>query len=102
MSFSTMMGIIFDSIFAPPGALDADVPDFISPALDVTGYAIPACEPTALYEAHLATDSEPAWHNGYGTLNDYEVPAGGDTLFDSNQTTFFDSSFDSGCGSDWP
>jgi hypothetical protein len=97
-----MMGNIFDSIFAPPGALDADVPDFTSPALDVTSNAIPACELTAFSEAHLATDSELAWHNGYGTLNDYEVPAGGNTTFDSSQTSFFDSSFDSGCGSDWP
>jgi hypothetical protein len=95
MSFSAMMGNIFDSIFAPPGALDADALDHISPAHDFTMHDIPsACEPTALSNTHFASDMDLSWHNGFGTMNDYEDPASGHTTFDSN--------FDSGCGSDWP
>lgn len=93
MGLSQMMTSLYDTLFAPPGSLDGDVgaPDFSSPAT----------EPTALTDTHYATDADVSWHNGFGTLNDFEVPASGHTSFDSYNN--FDSSSQSdlfGGGSD--
>ena len=52
-----------------------------------------------LTETHFASDQDTSWHNGFGTLNDYEVPASGCTMFDSNQGSLFDDS--SSFGSNW-
>jgi hypothetical protein len=90
MALSQMLSSLYDSLFAPPGALDgeAGTPDFSSPSM----------EPTALSETHFATDADVSWHNGFGTMNDFEVPASGLTSFDnfdsSGQSDMFGSSYD--------
>ena len=89
MGLSQMMASLYDTLFAPPGSLDAEVgaPDVTSPSM----------EPTALTETHFASDQDVEWHNGFGTMNDFEVPASGHTSFDS-----FDSSGQSDMfSSDW-
>ena len=51
-----------------------------------------------------STDSEPSWHNGFGTQADYQSPAESGDLFQSNDWSSIDTgrSFGgSGFGDDW-
>lgn len=90
MGLSRMLTGIYDTLFAPPGSLDAEV--------GASDFSSPAAEPTVLSETHFASDMDVEWHNGFGTMTDYEVPASGHTSFDS-----FDSSGQSDMfgSSDW-
>jgi hypothetical protein len=91
MGFSQMMSGIYDSLFAPADALGPDLDPFAGSTDILT--------PTMLTETHFASDTDVDWHNGFGTLNDFEVPASGFTTFDSNQGSLFDDS--SSFGSSW-
>ena len=75
--FSEWLSNIFDETFAPAEALSSGIE--MSSASNGFG---------------SAGISEPEWHNGFGTLNDFEVPASGCTTFEDW------SSGGMGCGSD--
>jgi hypothetical protein len=75
VALSQMLSSLYDTLFAPPGALEPEVG-----ALDASS---PTFESAPLSDTNSATDMDISWDNGFGTMNDFEIPASGHTTFES-------------------
>lgn len=65
MGLKAMLALIYDEIYAPPGALDADSIVVAVSTTPVSG-DMPSAE----------------WHNAFGTAADFSVPASSDMVPD--------------------